>query len=64
MGGSDSRKIAEKTRRACLDAAARAYDDAKLRGMCSEGAWDYALDAIRSLNLDQLEDEDPDQTRL
>lgn len=64
MGGSETRKIAEKTRRACLDAAARAYQDAKLRGMCSEGAWDYALDAIRNLDMDQIEDEDQDQARL
>ena len=64
MGGPDTKKIAETTRRACLDAAEHAYHDAKLRGMCSEGAWGYALDAIRSLNLEQLVNEDQDQTHL
>ena len=60
MGGSDNSEIAENTRRACLAAALRAYDEALLRGMCSEGAWDYAMDAIRSLDLGQQQDEDSD----
>lgn len=62
MGGSDTDDIAENTRRACLAAALRAYDEALLRGMCSEGAWEYAMDAIRSLDLGRVHDEDPDQT--
>lgn len=64
MGGSDNSEIAEKTRKACLEAALRAYDEARLRGMCSEGAWDYAMDAIRGLDLGRLQDEDSDQTSL
>lgn len=64
MDQAEQLKIAEAARRVCLAAAARAYDEARLRGMCSEGAWDYAMDAVRNLKLDQLIDERPDQTRL
>jgi len=43
--------VAEAVRRACFEAAARAYEDAGLRGLCQEGRWDVALDAVRSLDL-------------
>lgn len=64
MSGPDTDDIAERTRRACLNAALRAYEEAKLRGMCGEGAWEYAMDAIRNLDRDQIEDEGQDQARL
>lgn len=60
MDRSDAHDIAEKTRKACLEAALRAYDEARHRGMCSEGAWDYAMDAIRGLDVRQTKDENPD----
>ena len=62
MSGSDNAQIAEQTRRACLDAVVRAYEEAKLRGMCGEGAWGFALDAIRKLDLG--DHEGPNQTCL
>jgi hypothetical protein len=59
MGESGiNRQIAENTRQACLEAAIRAYEEAKLRGMCLDGAWEYALDAIRDLELNKHEDPD------
>src|SRR4051794_40289179 len=42
-------KLAEGVRSACLRAALDAYEDAGLRGLCAEGRWECALDAIRSL---------------
>lgn len=48
------REIAEAVRRACLRAALAHYDDALMRGLCREGAWDCAVDAMRSLDLDAL----------
>jgi hypothetical protein len=46
--------LAEGVRRACLRAALDAYEDAGLRGLCAEGRWECALDAIRSLALTPL----------
>ncbi len=42
---------AETIRAACLEAARRAYEDAGIAGICAEGRWELALDAIRSLDL-------------
>ncbi len=46
--------LAEAVRRACLEAAIAGYDDARMSGLCQQGAWDVALDRIRSLDLDAL----------
>jgi hypothetical protein len=39
---------ARNTRRSCLDAALRAYEDAGLRGLCEEGRREAAVEAIRA----------------
>jgi hypothetical protein len=44
----------ERIRRACLEAAQRAYEDAGLRGLCAEGRWEAAIDAMRVLDLRAL----------
>jgi len=49
-----TRHLAEGVRSACLRAALDAYEDAGLRGLCAEGRWECALDAIRSLALTPL----------
>lgn len=51
MDHSPPNPVAEATRQACLRAAMRAYEDAKIRGLCHEGAWECAVDAIRCLKL-------------
>lgn len=51
---ADSQKIAEAVRRACVDAALEAYEDAQVRGLCREGAWEVAVEAIRSLDVAAL----------
>jgi hypothetical protein len=43
--------IAEAVRRACIDAALEAYEDAQIRGLCREGAWEVAIEAVRTLNV-------------
>ena len=48
------RLLAEGVRSACLRAALEAYEDGGLRGLCAEGRWEYALEAIRSLALAPL----------
>jgi hypothetical protein len=47
----DPLQIAEVVRQACIEAALRAYDDAGLSGLCQEGRWECAIDAMRALPL-------------
>ena len=45
---------AEAVRQACIAAALRAYEDGGLSGLCQEGRWEYAVDAMRGLKLRPL----------
>jgi hypothetical protein len=54
--GSDAPKsgdleVAERVRRACVHVALSAYEDAGVQGLCAEGRWERAIDALRSLDL-------------
>jgi CBS domain-containing membrane protein len=44
----------ETVRRACIDAALSAYEEASIRGLCREGAWEAAVGALRTVDLDAL----------
>ncbi len=55
--------VAERVRAACLDAATRAYEDAGFSGLCAEGRWEAAVDAIRRLDLDRLIDRPAEPAR-
>jgi hypothetical protein len=46
--------IAETIRQACLDAALGAYEQAGISGLCAEGRWELAIDAIRRLDVTAL----------
>jgi hypothetical protein len=43
--------LVETVRAACLDAAMLAYEDAGIRGLCTDGRWEAAIAAIRQLDL-------------
>ena len=43
--------LADAIRSACIKAALLAYDDAGIRGLCHEGRWECALDAMGHLDL-------------
>jgi hypothetical protein len=47
-------RIAETIRAACIKAALEGYEDAGMHGLCHEGAWECAVDAMRALNLKAL----------
>jgi len=47
-------QIAETIRAACIKAALEGYEDAGMHGLCHEGAWECAVDAMRALNLKAL----------
>lgn len=48
------RQLAQLVRDACQEAARRAYDEAAISGLCEEGRIEMALDAIRSLEIEEL----------
>ncbi|MGE5319982.1 MAG: hypothetical protein ACM3KD_07370 [Hyphomicrobiaceae bacterium] len=50
----DAELIAEAVRAACMQAAAAAYEDAGLRGLCEAGRWEAAVGALESLDLKRL----------
>jgi hypothetical protein len=47
----DSLRLAERVRAALVQSALDAYEDAALRGLCCEGAWEAAVWAMRRQNL-------------
>jgi formiminotetrahydrofolate cyclodeaminase len=49
------RGAAEAARRAVIDAAVTAYEDAGLSGLCAEGRWEAAVDAMRSAGVDSID---------
>ena len=42
---------AEQMRRACIEAALEAWEDTGVRGLCAEGRFEAAVDAMRRLPL-------------
>jgi len=55
MGEQDlKRRLAEAVRDACLKAAREAYENAGISGLCEEGRWECAVNAIRSLDIEMV----------
>jgi hypothetical protein len=44
-------RLAEHVRRALIERAKVAHEDARLQGLCWEGAWEAAVSAMRDLDL-------------
>ena len=59
----DFLRLAETVRAACLAAALESYEEASIRGLCHEGAWECAVGAIRSLNLQRILEQQQDKQR-
>ena len=51
---NDQLKLAAAVRTACLEAALRAYEDAGISGLCEEGRWECAVQAIKGVDLSAL----------
>ena len=47
-------QLCESIREACLQAAVEAYENAGISGLCAEGRWELAVQAIRTLDLRQI----------
>ena len=55
MGEQDlKRRLAEMVREACLKAARDAYENAGISGLCEEGRWECAVNAIQSLDIEAV----------
>lgn len=52
--GMTDHELMEAVRRACIEAALAAYEDAGMSGLCAEGRWEAAVGAIQSLDLKQV----------
>lgn len=59
MATPDALRIAAAVRQACVLAALDGYERAQIAGLCREGAWEAAIDAIRMIDLTRLADPDP-----
>lgn len=60
---NEKQALAEATRRACLQAALNAYEQAQTDGLCAEGALEFALDAIRRLDVTRIVAEQLNQNK-
>jgi hypothetical protein len=49
-----TRRLAQAIRDACIEEALAAYEDGGMRGLCHEGRWEYAIGAIRQLDLERV----------
>lgn len=47
----DPLQIATAVRSACVRAALDGYERAQVAGLCQEGAWECAVDAMRMVDL-------------
>lgn len=52
----DQKRLAQAVREACVEAALKAYEEAGVSGLCHEGRWEIAIDALRNLDLAALID--------
>jgi pentatricopeptide repeat protein len=51
VSASDPQRLAEAVRAACIAAALEAHEQAGISGLCQEGRWEVAIEAVRSLDL-------------
>ena len=50
----DVEDISKRIREVCLDAVLQSYEDAGMQGLCAEGRWEAAVDALRTVDLAPL----------
>lgn len=47
-------RLATVVRDSCFSAAVTAYEDASIDGLCHDGAWECALEALRGLDFESI----------
>ena len=53
---SEEQRLAEAVRAACIQAALDAYEEGGVLGLCAEGRWEYAISAMRQLDVAAVRD--------
>jgi uncharacterized protein with von Willebrand factor type A (vWA) domain len=53
---SNEQRLAEAIRAACIKAALEAYEEGGVLGLCAEGRWEYAISAMRQLDVAAVRD--------
>lgn len=51
---SNEQRLAEAVRAACIQAALEAYQEGGVLGLCAEGRWEYAISAMRQLDVQKI----------
>lgn len=54
MPHEEVRRLAEAVRDACLKAAREGYEQGGMSGLCQEGAWECAVGAIQTLDVEAI----------
>ena len=54
MAAPDPLQLAAAVRNACVRAALDGYEQAQIAGLCQEGAWEAAVDAMRMVDLKMI----------
>ncbi|HLR31084.1 MAG TPA: hypothetical protein VK074_01250 [Fodinibius sp.] len=47
-------RVAQEIRKACIEAAREGFRDASMSGLCTEGAMEAAIGAMQSLDLESI----------
>lgn len=47
-------EVAEQVRDACVRVALNAYENARMDGLCHDGAWEAAVGAMRMLDVERI----------
>ena len=53
-GSDDERALALSVREACRSVLQASWDEARLAGLCDDGAWEVALGALSRLTPEEL----------
>lgn len=48
------REIADLVRKACVETLLEAYEEAGVQGLCDEGRFEVAVDALKEASVEQL----------
>lgn len=52
--GQDDYVLVQAVRAACIQAGLDAYEQGGIAGLCEEGRWELALDAVRALDVTRI----------
>ncbi len=50
----DLTRLADELRETCIDTFLTAYEDAGISGLCAEGRVEYAVGALRQLDVERI----------